>query len=386
MADGDLLAPVVSDTEQHDSFKTLIHEPRHAPACDLLREVWGAFPNPDHHFIREFQTQGFNARVWELALFSIGHFGPYNVTRPAETPDFRFERNGLGVWIEAVTSNPSAKPPLAMAAEGADDTEVKFHEMNNEFPIRLGSSLYSKLRKTYWEMPHVAGEPFVIAIEDFSDPSPARMSDAPLFRYLYGVDHRVVSLPGESVRIEEVKIPAHQHGNKVIPSGYFDLPGAENVSAVIFSNEGTISKFNRMAFRFDKYPGVRMIRVGSCMDFNPAATVPQAFGWLVGHFPEEWGHGVSVYHNPNALQPIPVEYFEGFSGRHWFEAGRYENLFRDFSPYSSLTVLYSTKGYAGRLPELDERLRREAVEKAQEYAAMLHGEAEFLAWRDRFIG
>jgi hypothetical protein len=35
-------------------------------------------------------------------------------------------------------------------------------------------------------------------------------------------------------------------GQKVIPSGFFDLPGPENVSAVLFSNSGTISKFNRM--------------------------------------------------------------------------------------------------------------------------------------------
>ncbi len=45
------------------------------------------------------------------------------------------------------------------------------------------------------------------------------MSDAPLFQYLYGMDHRVVSLPGEAVRVETVKIAAHKHGNKEIPSG-----------------------------------------------------------------------------------------------------------------------------------------------------------------------
>ena len=61
---------------------SLILEPRRAPARDLLRDVWAAFPNPDNHFIREFQTAGFDARVWELVLISAGHFGPYTVTRP----------------------------------------------------------------------------------------------------------------------------------------------------------------------------------------------------------------------------------------------------------------------------------------------------------------
>ena len=31
-----------------------------------------------------------------------------------------------------------------------------------------------------------------------------------------------------------------------MPSGFFDEPGAANVSAVIFSNAGTLSKFDRM--------------------------------------------------------------------------------------------------------------------------------------------
>jgi len=82
MADGDLLTPVVSDEAQHQSFKNLSLEPRRAPARDLLRDVWAAFPNPDNHVIREFQTAGFDARVWELVLFSVGHFGPYTVRRP----------------------------------------------------------------------------------------------------------------------------------------------------------------------------------------------------------------------------------------------------------------------------------------------------------------
>jgi len=69
-----------------------------------------------------------------------------------------------------------------------------------------------------------------------------------------------------------------------------------------------------------------MVRVGLTMDFDPAATFPPAFGFLVGDVDEEWGHGMSVYHNPNAKHPIRVNFFKGFSGRHWFEKGRYENL------------------------------------------------------------
>ena len=185
--------------------------------------------------------------------------------------------------------------------------------------------------------------------------------------------------------IEIVKVATHKHGDKEIPSGFFDLPGAENVSAVVFSNEGTIMKFNRMGFRFEKYVDVRMVRVGFTMDFNLAATAPAAFGYLVGDFDEEWGHGMSVYHNPNATHPVPVNFFEGFSGRHWFENGNYENLFRDFSPYSSVTATHLTTGYENELVILDQLLREEADTKASELAEATD-EAQNLAWWDKFVG
>ena len=231
----------------------------------------------------------------------------------------------------------------------------------------------------------MAGQPFVIAIEDFGSEDPVRTSDAPLFRYLYGMEHKVVSLPGEPVMIETVKVAAHKHGTKDIPSGFFDLPDAENVSAVIFSNEGTLMKFNRMGFRIEQYPGVRMVRVGFTLDFDPAATAPMAFGYLVGDVDEEWGHGMSVYHNPNATHPIPVSFFEDFSARHWFENDQYENLFRDFSPYSSVTTTYQTKGGERELFALDCVLREEAGKKALRLATVTKG-AELLAWRDKFVG
>ena len=66
--------------------------------------------------------------------------------------------------------------------------------------------------------------------------------------------------------------------------------------------------------------------------------------------------------------------------------GQYDNLFREFSPYSSVTVMYSTKGYEHRLPALDQVLRDEASKKAEEYAATFNDETKFLAWRDKFVG
>ena len=108
----DLLTPLpdIPEDQQHWAFRLLIAAEKYAPARDMLRQVWAVFPSPDRHFIREFQTAGFDARVWELVLTAVGYFGTYKISRPHEVPDFLFERDGVGVWIEATTANPSAKP------------------------------------------------------------------------------------------------------------------------------------------------------------------------------------------------------------------------------------------------------------------------------------
>ncbi len=343
----------------------------------MLRRIWDAFPNPDPHFVREFQTAHFDARLWELYVFAVGHFTGFTVTQPHSSPDFLFERAGFeDVWIEAVTANPSETRAAPERTSAIDDGRKHLHDA---IPIRLGSPLYSKLRKKYWDLPHVAGKPLVLALGDYSDPSPVRSSDAPLIRYLYGSDGRVVSSPGDVVKIAYTTVDRHSDGAKVIPSGFFALPGAENVSAVFFSNEGTIPKFKRMGFDPNKYPFLRMIRVGQCVDFDPRATVPQAFGYLVGDAPETWSHGAYVYHNPNAKYPIPLDFFSTLGGQHWITDGQPHNKLREFSPFASITISFTQ----GRLS--DDELRAHARERASELDELMHRDAGLLAWKDMFI-
>ena len=377
MADTDLFARVASDDELHPSFKALVSSRSHEPARDMLQRVWGAFPNPDPHFIREFQTAHFDARIWELYIFAVGYFEGFTVTQPHSSPDFLFEREGFdGIWLEAVTANPSETRPATEPAPTIDDGR---NHMRDIVPIRLGSPLYSKLKRKYWDLPHVAGKPFVIAIGDYSDDSPLRWSDAPLIRYLYGSDGRVVSSPGEVVEIEYTAVDKHVDGVKEIPSGFFNLSDAKNVSAVMFSNEGTIPKFKRMGFDPSRYPSLRMIRVGQRVDFDPRATLPKAFGYLVGDAPEEWCHGAYVYHNPNATHPLPLEFFRKLGGQHWVANGRPRNELREFSPFSSITISFNE----GRLS--DDQLRAHALEMAGELDEQMHRDAGLLAWRDLFI-
>jgi hypothetical protein len=363
----DLLTPVVGETALHPYFKALTTAAGHAPARDMLREVFAQFPNPDGNFVRDFQTAGFDARIWELYLFAVGAYTGFDVQRPHEQPDFLFQRDGMRVWIEATTANPSQTGPNEIPGEGATEEEIGRY-YDEAVPIRLGSALYSKLNRQppYWELPHVAGDPLVLAVADFSDPGWFRSNAGAITRYLFGLDARVVSRPGEPVRLQYFTVYEHV-GSKVIPSGFFNLPAAEHVSAVIFSCEGTLPKFNRMGFRFDRHPFVRMMRIGGKYSFHPAMTIPDTFGYLVGDFPEEWRHGVQVFHNPRAVRPIPFDFF-GRCNQFWLEGDQIENRMLDFSPMSSITfVLASKSGEHLFSPSEDEKLRHAVQLRAREW-------------------
>ena len=139
--------------------------------------------------------------------------------------------------------------------------------------------------------------------------------------------------------ISALKINEHRVGNKVIPSGFFFQPDSENISAVMFSSTGTISKFNRMG----KQAGfgsndIIMQRIGVCHDHNPNASIPKPFMYYVSTKSKEtWGEGLSMFHNPNAKHPVAKELFPSIA-HHYFENDQIVSYLPEFHPYSSMTL------------------------------------------------
>lgn len=94
------------------------------------------------------------------------------------------------------------------------------------------------------------------------------------------------------------------------PVGFFELPEADNVSAVLFSNSGTISKFNRMGLLAGfGSPRLKLVRTGFIVDHDPNSTQPRQFRRFVNasDYTETWCEGLDVWHNPRAARPIENE-------------------------------------------------------------------------------
>lgn len=163
-------------------------------------------------------------------------------------------------------------------------------------------------------------------------------SSSGLITYLYGYRHDYHYRSGNIV-IKPKKIEVHQLGDKVIPSGFYMQPESENISAVLFSQSGTISKFNRLGRQAgfgDK--SILMVRQGTCHNHDPNAAIPNYFQYEVNEQSQEtWGEGFSMFHNPNAKHPVDAKLFPSIAHHH-FVKGQIVSQIPKFHPYGSLTV------------------------------------------------
>ena len=210
-------------------------------------------------------------------------------------------------------------------------------------PIKFGSALYSKLQKRYWEQPHVVDKPIVFAIQDFHFPRSMTWSEPSLAPYLYARQYSALYDENGNLTISPHTVREHRWGDKVIPSGFFNQPGAENISAVITNSQGTVTKFNRMGFK-SKFGSrsVRMIRRGTRYVHDRNAARPHPFVQMV-HAPdyvEDWVEGMNVYHNPTALIPLPPEMLPGAAHHILRPDGQIGSVVPDFHPFGTETAIF----------------------------------------------
>lgn len=330
----------------HPQFVSLRDSPGYGPARRVLRDLQEHLEDPDGNFVEQFQTTGFDSRTLELFLFAMFRESGHSIDRSNNRPDFMISRDGLTVAVEAVTAshphNQGVQQYLAIPKEQMSPSEYQEYAKDS-IPIRLGSPLYTKLKAKYWEEPHVAGKPFVIAIEDFHRAGSLAYSSAPLIRYLFGQEQDWYHDATGQLIIKESPVNFHKNDVKQIPSGFFNLDGAENISAVLFTNVGTIPKFLRMGHQKTyRDPDLKVLRMGLCFRNDPNATRPMPFMYEVGHkhaLVESWRQGTVLIKNPRALHPLPDEWL-GAGCEYDLTAGNSVMTWREpFIPFASLTQI-----------------------------------------------
>lgn len=337
----DLFAEVVPAERLHPYFAQLAREPSFLPARSIINAMMPHFVDVDGNLVEQFQSTGFDARLWELYLDAYLAEEELFVERNHLAPDFMATKYGVTVAIEAViVGRKDDNPPRYFKRpRELEAPEQTFEERTDAMSIRFGSPLYTKLQRRYWTLDHVRGNPLIIAVADFHDDRSMVWSGTSLLRYLYDVRHDFHHDDRGQLIISPLKIQSHKAGKKEIPSCFFFQPEAENISAVLFSASGTISKFNLIGRQSGyKHPDVTMIRVGTCHDHDPNAALPKPFQYEVDETcAETWGEGLSMFHNPEALHPVPEELFPSVA-HHKFRDGQIASHLPEFHPYGSFTL------------------------------------------------
>lgn len=319
-------------------FLTLAEGPGYGAARRVIEPMMRWYEDADGNFIEQFQTTGFDQRIWELYLFATFVEMGYEQDRREAVPDYSLRGPFGEIAVEAVTVGPS--PAGRMDPPALDTSEGQQAYLREYMPIKFGSALYSKLNKRYWEKENVAGKPLIFAIEDFSSPGSMVRTRSALDLYLYGYDHDWAREIDGKLVITPRRVETHTWGEKVIPSGYFRQPDAEHVSAVLFSNSGTIAKFNRMGVLAGfGDPDVLMVRTGEIVNHDPNATEATVFRHLVNHpdYTERWGEGLDVFHNPNALRPLDPDLIPGAAHHFLRPDGQRESHTPRWHPLRSIT-------------------------------------------------
>ena len=163
----DFFARVVPPERLNPTFEVVRTERRYSPARALIEAMMRYFEDTDGNFIEQFQTTGFDPRVWELYLFAaFTELGYARETLPV--PDFVLNCPKGRFAVEATTINP---PHQGRVPQPATKEEGQRY-LENYFPIRLSRALTRKLyhKSRYWSARGVSDIPFIIAVQDFHAP------------------------------------------------------------------------------------------------------------------------------------------------------------------------------------------------------------------------
>src|SRR5258708_6424132 len=101
----DFFSPIVEPERLHPDFVNLAGLEGYSPARGIIEPMMRWYEDADGNFIEQFQTTGFDARIWELYLFALFIEAGYAINRSEPVPDFTCDDLVHELCVEATTVN-----------------------------------------------------------------------------------------------------------------------------------------------------------------------------------------------------------------------------------------------------------------------------------------
>jgi hypothetical protein len=319
----DLFAPVIVPARMHPQFRELIGSPCHADARALMNQLLARMGDPNGNFIRDFQSDGFHSRLFELASFAYLESAGLAIDRSYERPDFLASGGGMAIAVECVTANPPSGQATDISLREMiplSDAAI-FAKVSREFPKRIAKILRRKLAYAYHDLPQCQGKPLVLMVAPFFEAGSVFYTDDALFYPLLG---------------------APDPEAEIVPP-FFLRPDSKTVSAILYCNQFTVPRFLRLSTNFTDPVAPHVIRHGTCyLAHKDGDFTLRDFSYVVGSegTPKEtWHEGVTIFENPNALSPLPRDFLPASSHVSVREACVYREV-RGFHPVVSFTQIH----------------------------------------------
>lgn len=336
----------IPDKPLDGNFEKLCDEKKYIPAKETIIEVCKHIEDKDGNFIEQFQTTGFEQRLLEILLYGIFESEGFEIKHDHERPDFEIIKNGMTIFVEATTSNiqdgdKTSEDLISVIKSTIPEKERldAFNKLKEFYVEKIGSALYSKTQKKYHELDWVKANPIVLAISPLHDEFARKISDSLLITYLYGYEFSSTEdNHGNLVKVDYVEKNIFEKRNKSGIEPFFNSDDSKHISAVLFFNDLTIDKFNRMGFTNGITENIIIVR--GCDIYDPDSSVAKSIVYTLGEagdIAEDWKHGVSIFHNPNAVCPLDENSFDGFR-QVWFRDGKLDGDMPEFFPYTSETI------------------------------------------------
>lgn len=335
----------IPDKPIDDNFNELCDKEQFMPAKETVIDICKRFQDKDGNFIEQFQTTGFEQRLWEVMLYGIFESEGFEIKQDHDRPDFEIVKSEKTIFVEATTSNiqdgDKTSEDLISIIKSTKPEKERLDAFNNlkELYIeKIGSALYSKTKKNYQELEWVKGKPIVLAISPIHDDFARQISDSLLITYLFGYEFESTEdNQGNLVKVDYIEKNIFEKRNKSEFEPFFNSEDSKHISGVLFFNDLTVDKFNRMGFINGNTENITIAR--SCDIYDPESSKPKEVFYLLkeAEFDEDWKQGVSIFHNPNAICPLDENSFDGFR-QVWFRDDKLDGHMPAFFPYTSITL------------------------------------------------
>jgi hypothetical protein len=304
----DLFAPIVPTDKFHPNFANCIAKPNPHDRAVIAKWADG-FIDRDGKFVEEFQ-KSFNSCFWELYLHAVLKEAGCRIDFSHNAPDF-VVTDPLPFVVEATVALNAKDTlpewtPLDLKLRPRD-----LNEFNRSAMVRLLNSISEKNRKyekSYRNLPHVMGKPFVLALTPFDQPffylEVQRAIEAVLYGY-YVDEQEYLDDPSKFASVKGQAMKAVRKNSTVeLPLGIFNDSSHAHISAVLFNSSATWGKVR--ALGEDPNP----LMYFSAVRCNPTNGDIFVFRGPKADYHETLCDGLKVYHNPNANHRLDWRVFQ----------------------------------------------------------------------------